>query len=46
MRYWKLRDSIRVIAVNCQMTDRWQEITKEEFTKAREIEDDKMAKDK
>lgn len=31
MRYWKLKNSDRVIAVNCQMTPRWEEITKEEF---------------
>jgi hypothetical protein len=31
MRYWKLKESNRVIAVNCQMTPRWEEITKELF---------------
>ena len=31
MRYWKLKDSSRVIAVNCQMTPRGIEISKEEF---------------
>ena len=30
MRYWKL-ESNRVIAVNCQMTPRWMEISKDEF---------------
>lgn len=33
MRYWKLITSNRVIAVNCQMSPRWIEITKEEFDK-------------
>lgn len=31
MRYWKLTGSTRVIAVNCQMTPRWTEISKDEF---------------
>lgn len=33
MRYWRLRDSDRVLAVNkeVQMTPRWEEISKEEY---------------
>ncbi len=33
MRYWKLKESNRVIAVHkeCEMTPRWLEITKLEF---------------
>lgn len=35
MRYWNLIDSKRVIAVDCQMSYRWIEITKEEFEETR-----------
>lgn len=32
MRYWKLKEGTRVIAVDVQMNpDRWEEITKELF---------------
>lgn len=35
MKYWRLKNSNRVIAVvsTVQMTPRWEEITKEEFDK-------------
>jgi hypothetical protein len=33
MRYWKFKESNRVIAVNCQMSPRWIEISKDEFDK-------------
>jgi len=35
MRYWKLKNTNRVIAVNCMMTPRWEEISKEEFEEIR-----------
>jgi hypothetical protein len=36
MRYWQLKETNRVIAVDVPMTPRWKEITKEDFEKARE----------
>lgn len=37
MRYWKLKDSTRVIAVDCEMSPRWEEITKEQYDEAKNI---------
>ena len=38
MRYWRLKESGRLIAVNCQMTPRWDEITKDEFETLRLVQ--------
>lgn len=38
MRYWRLKESDRVIAVDVLMSYRWEEITLEEFDLARERE--------
>jgi hypothetical protein len=35
MRYWKLRESNRVIAVPVLMTPRWEEITLDKFKELR-----------
>ncbi len=39
MRYWKLKESNRVIAVNkeCEMTPRWEEISQKEFERIRNM---------
>lgn len=37
MRYWKLKESNRVIATSCQMSTRWIEISEEEFYIQRDI---------
>jgi hypothetical protein len=36
-RFWKLKDSDRVIATNCQMTARWEEITISQFNEYRKL---------
>ncbi len=36
LRFWKLKESNRVIAAYCQMAPRWVEITKEEYERIKE----------
>jgi len=45
MRYWKLKESNRVIAVNkeCEMSPRWMEITQEEFDKERNKHENRIS---
>ena len=42
MRYWILKDTGRVIAVDCPMVPRWTEITKAEFDAEKEKQNENL----
>ena len=46
MRYWILKDTGRVIAVDCPMVPRWTEITKAEFDELVKLREEQRGQQK